>query len=683
MFMPELTPYPFEHLVRRMFHEFRREQKIFDLPATKFWRGMRDPAMSAGVRLHGRAAGTALGPAAGPHTQMAQNIVLSWLGGSRIIELKTIQVNDRLTIPRPCIDMTNVGYNVEFSQELRLQQSLEEYVKAWMLIRMLEEEELLGPAKRISETPADAHPHFYDCIFDLSVGYNLEGIQSETVQAVIRGLMDASATIDHFREQIPDEFAHLRRISYEPHIVSTATLSTFHGCPPDEIERIVDYLMREDGLHAVIKMNPTMLGEERLHELLHDVMGYTDLVVNPAALTSGLQFDQSLPIVSRLRATAHSLGLELGCKFTNTLEVINHREFFPQSEKIMYMSGAPLHPIAFELALKFREAYRQHCASTGADDGRIPISFSAGVDKHNFADCVASGFAPVTTCTDLLKPGGFGRQIEYLLVLENEMHRVGARTVDEFIQLSAAGDPDGAIANHRRIAPRVVAPDSRYVKSRNSVAPKRINSHLAIFDCITCDKCIPVCPNDANFTYETPECAISYRDFTISNGAIEFGEPAELKLKKSRQIANYSAFCNECGNCDTFCPEYGGPFIEKPTFFPDFEQWKAFHAFDGFFIRTSEDCEEIFARIKGAEYSLRRPLDGSGECTACDWFRCPAGEVVMDRSTVTPSKVASENSGGGFVDVCIYLTLRILLEGVLHARSINYVNTAAGYPVAS
>ncbi len=53
-------------------------------------------------------------------TSLLQNIVLSWLAGSRIIELKTVQILDELKIPRPCIDATNVGYNVEWSQELKL-----------------------------------------------------------------------------------------------------------------------------------------------------------------------------------------------------------------------------------------------------------------------------------------------------------------------------------------------------------------------------------------------------------------------------------------------------------------------------------------------------------------------------------------------------------------------------------
>src|ERR1035438_7711265 len=124
--MAELVPIPLPLLLRRAFLEHAKEGKIFDLPKEKFFRGL--PGLDLSVWLHGHRASTPLGPAAGPHGQLAQNIALSWLGGSRIIELKTIQILDELKIPRPCIDATNVGYNVEWSQELKLEQSLREYV---------------------------------------------------------------------------------------------------------------------------------------------------------------------------------------------------------------------------------------------------------------------------------------------------------------------------------------------------------------------------------------------------------------------------------------------------------------------------------------------------------------------------------------------------------------------------
>ena len=90
-------------------------------------------------------------------------------------------------------------------------------------------------------------------------------------------------------------------------------------------------------------------------------------------------------------------------KFSNTLVVRNHRAFFPSSEAVMYLSGAPLHVITLNLVDRWRRARPE-----------VPISFSAGVDGQNFPDCVALGFTPITTCTDLLRPGGYGRLPAYL-----------------------------------------------------------------------------------------------------------------------------------------------------------------------------------------------------------------------------------------------------------------------------
>ena len=132
--MTELVPIPFSLLATRLFRELAQKKAAFDLPVARFFQGGK---LDVSRMIHGRRASTPFGPAAGPHTQLAQNIVLSWLAGGRVIELKTVQIKDELVIPRPCIDMQTIGFNVEWSQELRLEQSLEEYVKASMLIDML------------------------------------------------------------------------------------------------------------------------------------------------------------------------------------------------------------------------------------------------------------------------------------------------------------------------------------------------------------------------------------------------------------------------------------------------------------------------------------------------------------------------------------------------------------------
>ena len=182
--MAELIPHPFGSLIKRMFQELETANSIFDYPSKKFFTGTTDKDFS--VKFHGKKTSSPLGPASGPQTQMAQNILLSWLGGSRIMELKTVQVLDELEIPRPCIDMQTVGYNVEWSQELKVEQSLHEYVKGSMLIQILQASGKLELA-----------PNFGNVLYDMSVGYDLEGNKSEKVCQFIEKMKDASEIVEH------------------------------------------------------------------------------------------------------------------------------------------------------------------------------------------------------------------------------------------------------------------------------------------------------------------------------------------------------------------------------------------------------------------------------------------------------------------------------------------------------
>ncbi len=666
--MPDLVPIPLPIILKRAYHEPRVQQSIYDLPLKEMYRG--SPRVDLSVHFHDLTAGTPAGPAAGPHDQMAQNIVLAWLAGARIIELKTVQVLDELAINRPCIDATNICFNIEWSQELKLQQSLHEYVKASMIIDILREENALGIAD-VAALPQ----HFFDTVFDMSVGYDLKGIKGDAVTTFIRHAMDAHAEVDELRSEIPDEYARYRGFAFRTDLVKTATLSTFHGCPKDEIERICRYLIDEQGLHTIIKLNPVQLGKARLEELLHDRLGYTHLDVNQKAYETGLSLEEAVELVERLEPVARARGVNIGVKFSNTLEVHNTLGRLP--DQLMYLSGQPLHVIALTLLEEWRRA-----AGT-----RYPVSFAAGIDRRNFPNAVACGLVPVTVCTDLLRPRGYGRMSGYLEELAAASRKVGAANLDEFVMRArpgAAGDREAAVMRNTAAIAEETRQDPRYAWAQSSKEPNKIESHLYCFDCISCDKCLPVCPNDANFIFDTTPVRFAYRDYVLSRGALLPGEAHVFELTQDHQIANFADACNECGNCDTFCPEYGAPFIAKPGFFGSKASWTARPQHDGFYVERSDGVDTIKGRIDGATYALaidRRAGDltfddgvvelkqGRSDRRLISWRAIDPARGVPD-----PARPPFGHSADHVVDMGNAYRMEALLEGVLDSRRTNFAN---------
>ncbi|MEC8685224.1 MAG: glutamate synthase [SAR324 cluster bacterium] len=683
--MAELIPYSFAALIERMFSELESADSIFDLPSKSFFLGREGRDYS--VPFHDKRAPTPLGPASGPQTQMAQNLVLSWLCGCRILELKTVQILDELEIPRPCIDMETIGYNVEWSQELKLEQSLHEYIKGAMLIEILKASGKLKMA-----------PGFGEVIYDMSVGYDLKGIQTERVQDYIRGMKDASAVVEHYRKQIPDRFSQFRDLDFPTNLSNSLTLSTFHGCPPDEIERIIDFLLNEHSLNCIIKLNPTLLGEERVRELLQGVMGYEAVNVPSKAFQTDTSWDQAQGFVQRLGVTADQLGLGFGVKFSNTLIVENHRSFFPESEKEMYLSGPPLHVLATNLVDRFRDRFGDH----------YPISFSAGIDRKNFADAVAIGLTPITSCSDLLKAGGYSRATTYFRELDSRMDRLGVNTIPDYIikaygnaeqalsecgknaedskidscrkaleegtsLLEAAGEDlygrwlsQAKLFNTQTYAENATL-DQRYALVKNSKPPTKVGSMLELFDCLTCDKCIPVCPNDANFMLSIPPEQVPVKTLTFEDGSWSVEESGKLVLDKKHQIANFADFCNECGNCDIFCPEDGGPYVLKPRFFGSRESFREFSNHDGFFIERNNGGDTVLARFSQDEYESTL-MNGEVQ------FSGPGFNIRF--SADDPEKTVSGEAETS-VDLTRYEIMEKIRWGILESGHVNYASVIA------
>lgn len=438
-----------EQLAKWLFTELDSQDSAFGIPRQYFY--TPDLYATYRTRVFGHELGTPFGPAAGPHSQMAQNIVAAWLCGARYIELKTVQTLDELNVSKPCIDMEDEGYNVEWSQELKVHESFEEYVRAWVLVHALHHK--LG------------FPGKPDVVFNLSVGYDLDGIHQPNMQWFLDNVADCADSRRRFVDEVAKYYPAVRYIDIPDRLSDSVTLSTMHGCPPDEIEGICEYLLRERKLHTLVKCNPTLLGQERVRSIINNDLKFSDVVVPDVAFEHDLKFDAAVPMLRRLQDVAKDCDLEFGVKLSNTLEVENRRPVFDPAEKMMYLSGRPLHAITVNLAATLAEEF----------DGNLPMSFSAGASCHNALQLLQCGMQTITSCSDLLKTGGYLRLLDYIEAVRDIPIR-----------------RDKAPATLRDYAVTVCT-DPHNMKSEFQTSATKTGRQLEAFDCIKAP-CIDTCP---------------------------------------------------------------------------------------------------------------------------------------------------------------------------------------------
>jgi putative selenate reductase len=84
---------------------------------------------------------------------------------------------------------------------------------------------------------------------------------------------------------------------------------------------------------------------------------------------------------------------------------------------------------------------------------------------------------------------------------------------------------------------------------------------------IFCNICTTVCPNRSNIFYETDFVSFPIQKaIKTDTNDIKIICIGEKEIEQKYQIINISDFCNECGNCTTFCPTSGKPYDDKPKF---------------------------------------------------------------------------------------------------------------------
>lgn len=451
-----MTCMPFEQLLNWTIQEHDTKGTVF---------GVRRPYVADPEKaqtIFERKLETPIGPAAGPNSQLAQNIVASYYAGSRFFELKTVQIMDgaelAACVNKPCIKADDECYNCEWSTELYVPQAQDEYIKAWFLLAFMAKEYGLGSM--------DGYQ------FNISVGYDLAGIKSDKINSFIENMKNAENT-PIFQEckkvllENADKFKNVTKEDIEsisPLICNSATISTLHGCPPQEIESIANYLLTEKKMHTFIKCNPTLLGYEFARETLNK-MGYDYIAFGRFHFEDDLQYVDAIPMLQRLMDLSGSLNLQFGVKITNTFPVDVKAGELPSEE--MYMSGKSLYPLSIALAAKLSREF----------DGKLRIAYSGGADAHNIGRIVETGVWPVTVATTILKPGGYQRLKQMVEVIDDQ-------GLEPFTKIQ--------VDLLNKVAEDAVT-DAHHVKSAKMPGSRKSNETVPLLDCYTAP-CEDECP---------------------------------------------------------------------------------------------------------------------------------------------------------------------------------------------
>jgi Pyruvate/2-oxoacid:ferredoxin oxidoreductase delta subunit len=175
--------------------------------------------------------------------------------------------------------------------------------------------------------------------------------------------------------------------------------------------------------------------------------------------------------------------------------------------------------------------------------------------------------------------------------------------------------------NGRDIVPPL-ADDPRYHAAANRKTPRSIDSTLDLYDCINCDLCIWACPNDAVFPYDAHPVEVATQRLHLdASGQLRRERGAGFTIRKTHQLAVLEGACNECSNCEVYCPEQGAPFKVKEQVFLTLDDFKRVPSLDGF-CRVEN---VLHARLNGLEMQFEPEPERNRASVRGEGFRLELG----------------------------------------------------------
>jgi len=174
--------------------------------------------------------------------------------------------------------------------------------------------------------------------------------------------------------------------------------------------------------------------------------------------------------------------------------------------------------------------------------------------------------------------------------------------------------------------------------------------------CLQCDEycnvCVSVCPNRANHHYQITPQSFSYQNIHVNGHSFELSEIKVLHITQDSQIYNIGDYCNECGNCTTFCPTSGDPYKDKPQI--HLSQSSFDSSSRGYF----SDKDIIYAKYNDSIIQLK---DDAGKF----YYEDDRVEVVLAKDSLKILDVFIKQEGDFIVDLSPIIEMKLMKDSNL------------------
>ena len=142
----------------------------------------------------------------------------------------------------------------------------------------------------------------------------------------------------------------------------------------------------------------------------------------------------------------------------------------------------------------------------------------------------------------------------------------------------------------------------------------------------------------------------------VANGQYQLLPDGKFEITQGIQILNIDNFCNECGNCNTFCPTQGAPYKTKPKVFltkTSFDE-----ADNGYYLEKSEEETLLMGKNEGTVSTLLEKRDTFV-------FKNAQAEVVLLRADFSIQKVTLQAGfSNGTISLQEAARMHVILKGM-------------------